>query len=117
MSGCRDDDRTFRARGCRKVMFGFKIRRAKAALILFISFLIGLVLLADSGRGQRLFGLVHEVPGGDKLGHFVLFGILSFLVNLLWRGARVSFLGVSFFKSSVLLMTIVALEEFSQLFF
>jgi polysaccharide biosynthesis protein VpsQ len=98
-------------------MFGLKIRRAKIALAGFVGFLTLLVLLADSGRGRTVFGLVHSVPGGDKAGHFLLFGILSFLVNLLMRGAEARVLGRPFFKSSVTLMSIVTLEECSQVFF
>jgi len=94
-----------------------KIRRAKVALVVYIIFLIGLVLLADSGRGGVLFKLAYLIPDGDKLGHFLLFGSLSFLVNLLLRSAKTTLYGISVMKGSAILMTIVTFEECSQLFF
>jgi len=98
-------------------MFGLKIRWAQVALFGWVTFLIGLVLLADSGRGRRLFDLVQAVPAGDKLGHFVLFGILSFLVNLLFRAAEIRLGRISVLKGSAIIAVIVTLEECSQLFF
>jgi glycopeptide antibiotics resistance protein len=94
-----------------------KIRRAKVALVGFIGLLIALVVLADSGSGQWLFSLAAFLPAGDKLGHVILFGILSFLTNLLARGQTMRFLGRPALKWNVILMVVVTLEECSQLFF
>jgi len=35
-------------------------------------------LAGRCGRARWLFELVRFVPGGDKAGHFILFGVLSF---------------------------------------
>ena len=94
-----------------------KIRRAKVALILYIAFLAGLVLLADDGKGHWLFALANLLPWGDKVGHFFLFGCLSFLVNLLLRAEKTNLYGFAVMKGSAMLMSIVTLEECSQLFF
>ena len=98
-------------------MFGWKVRRAKIALALWIAFLIGLVLLADSGRADPLFALAHSVPLGDKLGHFLLMGTLSFLVNLLQRAEVVRWGPLRLRKGSAIVLSLVTLEECSQLFF
>jgi VanZ family protein len=95
----------------------FGIRRSKVALFGFVVFLAGLVCLADSGHGRRLFALVQAVPGGDKTGHFLLFGILSFLVNHVLQAAEVRWCWRVLLKGSVLVMAAATLEEFSQLFF
>jgi polysaccharide biosynthesis protein VpsQ len=94
-----------------------RIRRVHVALVVFASLLGALVVLADSGRGRHFFALAALVPAGDKLGHFVLFGILSFLVNLVlratvWRPGKLILL-----KGSVVVLSIVSVEEFTQLFF
>jgi VanZ family protein len=94
-----------------------RIRRAKIVLAGFIVFLVALVALADSGRGQPFFALVRQVPAGDKLGHFVLFGILSFLVNLISRGAGFKLGRIVLLKGSAIVIGVVTAEEFSQLFF
>jgi polysaccharide biosynthesis protein VpsQ len=94
-----------------------RIRRAKIVLVAFVAFLVALVALADSGHGQQLFQLARKVPAGDKLGHFVLFGTLSFLVNLVLRAPEIRLGRITFLKGSAIVGTIVTAEEFSQLFF
>ena len=93
-----------------------KIRRAKVVLIAFVSFLVALVALADSGHGQRLFLLAERIPAGDKAGHFLLFGTLSFLVNLVLRAAEARLWKMAIPKGSAIVAAIVTVEEFSQLF-
>jgi VanZ family protein len=93
-----------------------KIRRAKIVLVAFVAFLVALVALADSGHGQQLFVLAKKFPAGDKIGHFVLFGTLSFLVNLILRATQTRLWGVTLLKGSAIVMSVVAVEEFSQLF-
>jgi len=83
----------------------------------FVCLLVALVLLDDSGRGQWLFRLAAVIPLGDKVGHVVLFGILSFLANLLSRAQTFKLHGFAVLKWSGLLMVLVTLEEFSQLLF
>lgn len=94
-----------------------KIRRTKIVLGGFVLFLIALVILADTGHAQNLFGLVQKVPGGDKTGHFLLFGALSFLVNLLMRASEFQLGRVRLLKGSCLVMAIVTIEECSQMLF
>jgi polysaccharide biosynthesis protein VpsQ len=98
-------------------MFGIKFRRAQVALLVWIAFLLGLVALADSGHARRLFAMAHLIPWGDKLGHFLLMGTLSFLANLYLRAETMRFGGVRWFKGSAIVMSLVTLEECSQVFF
>jgi VanZ family protein len=94
-----------------------KMRSAKIVLVAFVAFLVALVALADSGHGQQFFQLARKVPAGDKLGHFFLFGTLSFLVNLILRAAEIRLWKITLLKGSVIVASIVTLEECSQLFF
>lgn len=94
-----------------------KIRRAKVALAGFASFLVALVVLADSGQGRHLFALAGQIPAGDKLGHFALFGTLSFLVNLIGRAGTTRLFGLQTLKGSAAIMALVTLEECSQVLF
>jgi VanZ family protein len=94
-----------------------QIRRAKVVLIGFVFFLVALVVMADTGRGGWLFNLAQTIPAGDKVGHVVLFGILSFLANLLAGSRTIQFAMFSVLKWSAILMLLVALEECSQVFF
>lgn len=94
-----------------------RIRRAKIVLVAFVAFLVALVALADSGHGQQFFQLARKIPAGDKVGHFLLFGTLSFLVNLILRAAEIRFWRITLLKGSAMVMSIVTVEEISQLFF
>lgn len=86
-------------------MFGFSL------------FLLTLIWLADSGRGQWLFHLARLIPGEDKTGHFVLFGMLSLLVNVVLQSSRLRLGRLSLLKGSVLVAAFAIAEEISQLFF
>ncbi len=48
--------------------------------VLFAVFILTVILLADTGRMPGILQFVHAIPFGDKLGHFLLIGILSFLL-------------------------------------
>jgi VanZ family protein len=80
-------------------------------------FILGvIVFLADQKKYQPLFRRVREMPYGDKLGHFVLMGLFSFLLNMAlgcrtWRIGRIHLL-----RGSLIVALVVTLEEFSQLF-
>ena len=49
--------------------------------ILFALFLILIIVLADTGR-LGMLAIVYQIPYADKVGHFVLYGILTLLINL-----------------------------------
>ncbi|MFO1477665.1 MAG: VanZ family protein [Verrucomicrobiota bacterium] len=95
----------------------FGIRRAKLALAGLLLLIVGMTILADSGHGRAFFAMIQRIPGGDKLGHFALFGPLSFLINLLWRGSEFRIGPARVLRGSLLLAILVVLEECSQKFF
>lgn len=49
--------------------------------LLFSLFLFALIILADMGKLEFLLWIMNHFPLGDKMAHFFLVGILSFLVN------------------------------------
>mgnify|MGYP003543100118 CR=1 FL=1 len=65
------------------------MRCARVALVVFGLGLGALIWLADTGQERWLFRLARLIPGGDKSGHFLLFGLLGFLVNLVLLGSVV----------------------------
>ncbi len=85
--------------------------------IFFGLLLIGIVILADLGD-LGWFKIIYNFPLGDKLGHFILFGVLSLLVNLSLmqdhpardrRGMAAA--------ASLAIMILIGLEELSQNWF
>ncbi len=85
--------------------------------VFFGLFMVIIILLADTGHLGKL-GLIYAFPGGHWVGHFVLFGLLSLVVNLSVFEARPSSdckrLAVI---TSLILALFVGLEEFSQRYF
>ena len=93
------------------------VRRAGWALLIFVVFLFTLIWLADVGRGQWFFDLARVVPGGDKTGHFILFGLLSLLVNFVFRAAVGRIGRLSVLKGTLVVAIFAISEECSQLLF
>lgn len=83
----------------------------------FFAWLCWIIYLADTAQKFIFFDLIREVPGGDKIGHFCLFGGLAWLLNwsLKYRGLR---LGPSSLQwGAIVVMGFAAGEEFTQQFF
>jgi len=78
---------------------------------------VALIYMADAGRGGRLFLWVAQVPGGDKLGHVILFGMLALLANAALNASRFQWGRITLLKGSLFVLVPTVLEEFSQLFF
>jgi VanZ family protein len=82
--------------------------------VLYALVIVALVVLADSGNLgflQRLY----DFPYGDKVGHFLLFGLLAFLIDLAVVENRpqadMPRLSV---QTSLALALLIGLEELSQ---
>jgi len=84
--------------------------------ILFIMFLIQIVIIANLGLGLTFFPFIYKIPGGDKIGHFFLMGILSYLVNYVLKSKRIKVGSINFLLGNVIVMAVVTIEEISQIF-
>jgi polysaccharide biosynthesis protein VpsQ len=82
----------------------------------FILVLILIVVIANLGLGLIYFPFIYNVPGLDKVGHFFLTGMLSFLVNHLLKAKKVQLFSLDFLSGSLIVFLVVSLEELSQLF-
>ena len=85
--------------------------------ILFTLFIILIIVLADRGQ-LGILRLVNQIPFGDKAGHFILYGILVFLIDLsLFRSLPFRSPKLVVVTSGLILAILIGLEEFSQQFF
>lgn len=86
--------------------------------ILFTLFILLIIVLADVGFLSRYLNFLHGIPFGDKLGHFILYGILALLINLsLFRSRPLQDRKSIAVKAGLILALVIGLEEFSQQFF
>ena len=80
-------------------------------------FIILIIVLADLGK-LGILRIVNQIPFGDKIGHFILYGILTLLLDLTFIRSlpnRSPKLIVVF--TGLILILIIGLEEYSQQYF
>ena len=89
----------------------------KIKILAGIYFLVfgAIVFLVDSPATQPLFRFVYKVPFGDKIGHFCLMGVFSFLFNWALEARSFKIWKINFLLGSLIVLAIVAAEEFSQI--
>ena len=84
---------------------------------LFALFIILIIVLADRGQ-LGILKLVNQIPYGDKAGHFILYGILTLLIDLtLFQALPLRSPKLVAVMSSLILALLIGLEEFSQQYF
>jgi VanZ family protein len=87
----------------------------KLITIFYICFILFIIALANQGELGVVAVIVYEVPYTDKLGHFILMGLLAFFINLNLKCSTISVWNWKFLKGSVIILSLVTLEEISQL--
>jgi len=86
--------------------------------ILFSLLIILIIVLADMGSLPQFLQVWNDFPYGDKAGHFILYGILTLLIDLaLFRSLPKRSLKWVAITSGLILSLLIGLEEFSQQFF
>ena len=88
----------------------------KIITAVYIFILAGIVVLADFRQTQFIFGFIGGFPFGDKIGHFLLMGMFSVVVNLAFGAKIVKVRKFSYLLGSLIVLAIVTAEEVSQIF-
>lgn len=88
----------------------------KIMTVCYIFILAGIIFIADRRSTAYVLGFVGNIPYGDKLGHFFLMGIFSFLINLVLKAKTVGFGKFRYLLGSLIVAVVVTLEECSQIF-
>jgi VanZ family protein len=85
---------------------------------LFFIFIIAVIILADTGRLPHSIRAIYDFPNGDKLGHFILFGLLDFFITRAFFSSYPSKpRGWAAFSIGLILAILIGFEEWSQQFF
>jgi uncharacterized protein YhhL (DUF1145 family) len=95
-----------------------KIKPASVKILTacYVIILAVIIFVADRKSTAYLLNFIGNIPYGDKIGHFVLMGTLSFWVNLLLNLRTIGFGKIRYLLGSVIVLGLVTIEEFSQLF-
>lgn len=88
----------------------------KIIAIVYVFILAFIILAANKTSTRYLLSFVGSIPYGDKLGHFFLMGILSFLINLILKAKTIGKGKFQYLLGSILVFVAVTIEEFSQIF-
>jgi polysaccharide biosynthesis protein VpsQ len=83
---------------------------------IYILLLTSIVYLAAHHQYHDLFSIIRNLPGGDKYGHFLLMGLLSFLINTSLRCRKLDVRAKRVLLGSGIVSLAVTLEEVSQIF-
>jgi len=88
------------------------------ATVLFFLLIVAIVIGANADVFPRPLEQLIDFPGADKAGHFLLFGILSFLFNKSALRLFPNRIPTRLILTvSLLLATLIGVEEWSQTFF
>jgi VanZ family protein len=93
------------------------VRFAKVSAVMFVLLVASIVAAADRGALPNLVSTLYSFPGGDKLGHFLLMGTMSFLINFSLSAPSSSLQLRKVVKATIVIVLLVTLEEISQLWF
>lgn len=86
--------------------------------VLFLIFVIAIVVLADANELPVFIKQLYDFPYGDKAGHFILFGLLSFFISLSAIHALPKHdPKLVCFVIALILTLLMGAEEFSQRYF
>nr|AIA12905.1 VanZ like family [uncultured bacterium] len=88
----------------------------KILLVVYIFILAVIIFLADRKGTRYMLNFVGNIPYGDKLGHFLLMGGFSFLLNLVLNARSLTVWKFSYLLGSLIVLVTVTLEELSQIF-
>jgi VanZ family protein len=90
----------------------YKLILALAAV--FFAFILWVIYLANTGGHSVFFDLVRAIPYGDKVGHFCLFGALTFIATVGLKFKTFRFLKLNIYYGAAFVLLFVIVEELSQ---
>jgi VanZ family protein len=86
-------------------------------LLVFYVFILAFIIFLANQKGTRyLLSFVKNIPYGDKLGHFLLMGFLSFLLNMALSSRTFKLWKFNYLLGSLIGLIVVTIEEISQIF-
>ena len=92
--------------------------------VLFGLFIIVIIVLANLGE-LGILGFINGIPYGDKAGHFILYGILTLLIDLSFLRGNINQPSAMVrpnpslivLRIALILALLIGLEEYSQQYF
>jgi polysaccharide biosynthesis protein VpsQ len=83
--------------------------------LVFLVFVAGIIVGSDFGRLRTITNWVGSLPFGDKWGHFILIGTLTFLLNYALNGRMLKIGHLKVLLGCSIVAVVITIEEFSQI--
>jgi len=93
------------------------MKKLRVITLLFFLFICFVIVSADTSRMPAWMYLIYHFPNGDKVGHFVLYGIMAFLMNISFPKWTYRLGSLTLPGGGLLFAVFSILEEISQSFF
>jgi polysaccharide biosynthesis protein VpsQ len=77
--------------------------------------IIVIIVANDLGRLRNIIGLVSSIPFGDKLGHIILIGTLTYLLNYALANRLLKVGNYKILLGCLIIAVVMTIEEFSQI--
>ena len=90
--------------------------RVKILAGIYVFVLAVIIFLANGQETQYLFGFIRNLPFGDKIGHLLLMGFFSFLLNLALNARTIRIGQINLLVGTIIVLFVVTIEEVSQIF-
>ena len=98
-------------RPTRAILIGVRVAAGAA-----VAFLLFIAWAADTGRMPPVLRRLYDYPNGDRLGHVRVYGVLAFLLQLVFPATHRRF-GRPVLVAVAMLLVFGVLEELSQFMF
>lgn len=86
----------------------------QGAMFTFLGFISWIIYSANTGQMNPFFLLVQQIPYGDKIGHCILFGLLTLVVNYCLNFKQL--LKTKLLLGTVIVFIFAIVEELSQFY-
>ena len=90
--------------------------RIKIITTIYFLILVGIVVLANNKGTTHLLQFSGGIPYFDKIAHFFLMGLFSFLLNIALGLKSVRLIWFNVLLGSLVVFVVVTIEEFSQIY-
>lgn len=84
---------------------------------IFVLFIAFIIFEANRGQMPSIIRHLYDFPGGDLVGHFILMGTLTFLIDGAFAWGRDAARPKDVIIVTAVIAFLVTVEEFSQRFF
>ncbi len=83
----------------------------------FFSIILLIIFLADTADHNFAFQLVGHIPYGDKVGHMLLYGVMTLLLNYGLNFKSYKIFGFNMQLGAIIVLAFAGPEEISQYWF